>query len=488
MNPDSQPRKHSKNPWSRQERNDLDIIDSGEGVDPDGIMYIREDEKITFQTSSSIDCITNEMQEQSPLIINRSDHSDQYSSASTNSITTMVSERVSKDDIMYAIEAYTATAKPVAVTMILSSLSVIFIKSDILGNNQGLNVYEIDDDDSTSNSVKFQESLINAGVMVLVICSLTFLIVLLFYLKCNLLIKGYIMFSSTILLAFLGGFYFLSIVSMMNIPMDIFFFLFFLYNFSVTGIKAIFFSEGIPQIVTQVKTLNSMQNKDNHFVMQAYLVFASVLLAWNLSRFDNWTTWSLLGVLALYDIFAVLAPCGPLKALLKLMKARPNQDIPGLLYEANLEDNINLDYSQHVTNGIESRHERRSDTGFNQDTVITHETIFNEYLHVNDGLEMTNLNPRVVLLKPSTRSDVTYQSNNPTSNSNILAASQNMPSPSVSNEHSSKYSKRNSVKLGLGDFVFYSVLVSRAAVYGFRPFIVCFFVILGVRLFTKSAS
>mmetsp|Transcript_12165 Transcript_12165/g.18374 ORF Transcript_12165/g.18374 Transcript_12165/m.18374 type:complete len:124 (-) Transcript_12165:140-511(-) len=37
----------------------------------------------------------------------------------------------------------------------------------------------------------------------------------------------------------------------------------------------------------------------------------------------------------------------------------------------------------------------------------------------------------------------------------------------------------HSIKLGLGDFVFYSVLVSRAATYGFTTFMSCYLVILG---------
>lgn len=38
-----------------------------------------------------------------------------------------------------------------------------------------------------------------------------------------------------------------------------------------------------------------------------------------------------------------------------------------------------------------------------------------------------------------------------------------------------------SIKLGLGDFVFYSVLVSKAALYGFATCAACFLVIITVR-------
>ena len=41
--------------------------------------------------------------------------------------------------------------------------------------------------------------------------------------------------------------------------------------------------------------------------------------------------------LAFYDLCAVLTPCGPLKALVEMAQSR-NDGIPGLLYEAQVEE------------------------------------------------------------------------------------------------------------------------------------------------------
>lgn len=49
----------------------------------------------------------------------------------------------------------------------------------------------------------------------------------------------------------------------------------------------------------------------------------------------QWTVWSLLVALALYDLCAVLTPCGPLRKLVELAQERQDP-IPGLLYEADV--------------------------------------------------------------------------------------------------------------------------------------------------------
>ena len=89
-----------------------------------------------------------------------------------------------------------------------------------------------------------------------------------------------------------------------------------MYNFAAGGIVAVFWQKGVPRIITQ-----------------GYLVTVSVIMAWILTKLPEWTSWALLVALALYDLCAVLTPCGPLKALVKLAQERKDP-IPGLLYEA----------------------------------------------------------------------------------------------------------------------------------------------------------
>lgn len=87
----------------------------------------------------------------------------------------------------------------------------------------------------------------------------------------------------------------------------------------MVGVTAIFYQKGIPPFITQW-----------------YLIASSVIIAWQLSHFDTISTWTLLIMLALYDLCAVLTPCGPLKALVNLMSDEDSPEMPGLLYEAQI--------------------------------------------------------------------------------------------------------------------------------------------------------
>ena len=90
-----------------------------------------------------------------------------------------------------------------------------------------------------------------------------------------------------LLLGFMSFLLLLSIVQVLSIPMDYVTLAFILYNFSVTGIMTIFWRGPL-------------------WLQQAYLVVMSSLMAFALTGLDEWTTWILLAVLAIWGAFCVL--------------------------------------------------------------------------------------------------------------------------------------------------------------------------------------
>jgi hypothetical protein len=149
--------------------------------------------------------------------------------------------------------------------------------------------------------------------------------------------------SSAALLGLLGGVMLQTFLERYSIPCDTISFIFILFNFAIVGTISIFYGKGIPIIITQ-----------------GYLILTSVILAWQLSHFNEWTAWSLLVMLALYDLCAVLTPCGPLKALVNLMSKEGAPDMPGLLYEANLPTGVSRP-SRENRNGDNAKKESNID-------------------------------------------------------------------------------------------------------------------------------
>jgi presenilin 1 len=436
-------------------------------------------------------------------------------------------------ELLYSSSSYYAIAQPVTLTMILAALAVCFINTEDT-REQGadaMSSYQVWNVNSNSSiGATLATSLANAFVIVSFICAMTFVIVCLYHYKCMKFLIGYMVLCSCSLLGFLGGNLAQTGISIYRIPVDKVSFGLFMLNFAFVGVLAIFFGQGIPKVVTQ-----------------GYLICTSVILAWHLSYFDEWTTWTLLFMLAVYDLCAVLTPCGPLKALVNLMSREDAPEMPGLLFEAELPPEAKRPSRPAITTAT-SRNPRESTdppsvnrVTSNADTEPMANTASSRTVTIplaiakvyqlpvisvpkesmkiifplrfdssnvstspllidGDNVGATVIQMPEHLTPQQLRCDVTVQL--PQNGGSIVAGTRR--SKKVYYEHD-RYNEvkrilwvdqrtgkvfaemksndeespeHNSIRLGLGDFIFYSVLVAKAAQHSFTTFAVCALVIL----------
>ncbi|KAA8542550.1 hypothetical protein F0562_023702 [Nyssa sinensis] len=326
------------------------------------------------------------------------------------------------------------------------------------------------EDGSDSFWDKLKGALLNSLVFVAVVTAATFLMVLLFYLRCTKFLKYYMGFSAFLVLGFTGGEIALFLIQNFNLPIDCMTFVFVLFNFTVVGVMAVFMS------------------KMALLVTQAYLVVIGVLVAYWFTLLPEWTTWMLLVALALYDLAAVLLPVGPLRLLVELAISR-DEDIPALVYEAR-------PVAYHDSGPREGVVQRRV---WRQRRVGGSESIENE----NSG---SNSNSNANSVSDSNLNQESFLATGTDQNEKNLANAEEGRVSGGESELSAPLIERRinvqmhlqegvvsgenlalegmglgssgAIKLGLGDFIFYSVLVGRAAMYDFMTVYACYLAII----------
>lgn len=205
---------------------------------------------------------------------------------------------------------------PVSICMLLVVSLVKVLQTEITDTVLTSVASLIYSEDSTdSDWTKFLGALINAGVFVLLITLVTFLLVLLFYFRCTKCLRIYTAIGAFTILAYMGGSIAVMLVQELEIPIDAITASIILYNFAIVGVLAMFFVR-VPILVTQ-----------------GYLILVGTAVAFWFTSLPEWTTWVLLVAISLYDIIAVLTPGGPLNILVQLAMNR-DEEIPALIYEA----------------------------------------------------------------------------------------------------------------------------------------------------------
>ncbi|XP_059303708.1 presenilin-like protein At2g29900 [Lycium ferocissimum] len=357
---------------------------------------------------------------------------------------------------------------PVSICMlfVVILVSVLNNDSDSSGSSfPSIATYAYTENTSDSNWDKLKGALLNALVFVVVVTAVTFLLVLLFYFRCTKFLKYYMGFSSFLVLGFMGGEISLFLIGKFRVPIDCVTVGLSLFNFTVVGVLAVFMS------------------KTAIIITQGYLVVIGVLVAYWFTLLPEWTTWVLLVAMALYDLAAVLLPGGPLRLLVELAISR-DEDIPALVYEARPVINPDSVPRGAVVQRRVWRERQDDDLGSDEylDSRSNLNSTVNSGLESNSGLER--------LGDENERNGVDVEDGQVSRADSELAAPliqhrinvrMNLQEGGTNDDFALEgigLGSSGAIKLGLGDFIFYSVLVARAAMYDFMTVYACYLAII----------
>ncbi|KAK4743363.1 hypothetical protein SAY87_001364 [Trapa incisa] len=344
---------------------------------------------------------------------------------------------------------------------------------------------------SDSTAQKLEGALLNALVFVVIIAVVTFVLVALYYFKFTNFLKNYTRFSAFFVLATMGGSIFLSIIQHFSIPVDAITCFLLLFNFTVVGVLSVF-SGGIPIILRQF-----------------YMVSLGIIVAAWFTKLPEWTTWIVLVALAVYDLVAVLAPGGPLKLLVELASSR-DEELPALVYEArpvappqnggSHRTNMGLLAAGFSQPGSVEMQSVSGNSGWRNDVDGSRDTLGNdEGGSSRDGRE--EISPLVsnARQRRSSSSDSPEYSAVNVSTPNrvghfgdrdsqieetsplveaVHAGNQREQAAMEDDDADDNLGLNRGIRLGLGDFIFYSVLVGRAAMYDLMTVYACYLAIV----------
>ncbi|KYQ92331.1 presenilin family protein [Tieghemostelium lacteum] len=357
---------------------------------------------------------------------------------------------------------------PVCITMLIC---ILLIRT-ITMNEQTVQASplihnDINDAEPSDSQTLVFNPIINSIIFLAVIILSTFIMVVLYKFKFMKALYGWLIGTSILLLGVFGGYLFILILIYCNVPLDYITFVVVIWNFSAGGMVCIYYYA--PRLFHR-----------------AYLISIAVLMALFLTRLPEWTTWAILALVSIYDIFAVLCPGGPLKQLIDTAKKR-GEEIPALIYNAsvyigmaNLESNDSNQSSPISPTTITNTVSTPTKSQFNQQqnevsqpSPLPNESsscsTLNEMLEDDDDHDENQMN-KTISSSPSS-SDISD-----TNTDHSIQISPDLTTSISSNNLSTK--KPSNIKLGLGDFVFYSVLVGRAALNDMITVCTCFIAVI----------
>lgn len=317
------------------------------------------------------------------------------------------------DELKYTADHVVALVVPVSITMaaVVATIKSISYYSE-RGDNLAYTPYEgscnedakgeaktgEDCEDDSSDEDRLGGALLNVLIVMVILVFMTFGLVYCYKMKWYRLMDGFLAVSTFLIAGLIFYGYMVELLWATNTVMSWPTLIFIIHQFCWGGMYAIHYTAPLR-------------------VRQFYLVAVSVLMALVFVKYlPDWTTWILLGAVACYDLVAVLCPFGPLNMLIKEVQANPDRPfLPELVYSSTI------------------------------------------------------LFPVITMADRPAPSDANAQRQ--ALNENMLPPEQPAPvAPGAARRQSSTEQQQRAqeeeedtgVKLGLGDFIFYSVLVGSA--------------------------
>ncbi|KAH8350839.1 hypothetical protein KR067_000868, partial [Drosophila pandora] len=351
---------------------------------------------------------------------------------------------------------------------------------------------------SPEPSVKLWNALANSLILMSVVVVMTILLIVLYKKRCYRIIHGWLILSSFMLLFIFTYLYLEELLRAYNIPMDYPTALLIMWNFGVVGMMAIHWQGPLR-------------------LQQGYLIFVAALMALVFIKYlPEWTAWAVLAAISIWDLIAVLSPRGPLRILVETAQERNEQIFPALIYSSTV---IYTYMGTHYTPQQSQATASSSPSSSNSTTTTraTQNSLASPEATVASGSRSGNSRPHpqqnnqnrdgINTLASEGMPLVTFKSNlrgnaeaagftqewsanlservarrqievQSTQSGNAQRSNEYRTVTAPDQSHPDGQEERG-IKLGLGDFIFYSVLVGKASSYGdWTTTIACFVAIL----------
>lgn len=326
------------------------------------------------------------------------------------------------------------------------------------------------DKPDADTGTKVWQSVANALILLGVVVVMTVVLLLLYKYRCYKVIHGWLILSSLLLLFLFSYLYLGVVLQAYNVPMDYITVALLMWNFGVLGMMCIHW-------------------KGPLHLQQAYLITICALMSLVFIKYlPDWTLWVVLGVMVVWDLVAVLCPKGPLRMLVETAQERREPIFPALIYSSTI-------VWQTVTGADgdkkdDKKKSKKKTTEHPRDPPTEgYDSVFRTQYGNAEGSDSDDggfSNPNRV---PRERNRDFNTSSGSIESQQGRAAISALGSPR-SNEEQRNRSERNTeateeeqeergIKLGLGDFIFYGVLVGKASSYGdWNTTLACFVAIL----------